>query len=187
MKYTIEYDASVWFPVPATFPADQWADEAAWLSELVSAFEADLGSLTADAQAAVREFGLGARDARVPGTSEILLFCPRTIPVLGVASIYVGSSDDGEALDLDHEASADNRAQLPPSVMEFHTDHLGTGRRAAVVIGAHDPTSAAGRYNYAFEADGGVVTVSGTADGLQEAAMMEPFLDDLVRGIRLES
>ena len=186
MKYTIEYDASVWFPVPETFPSGEFPDERGWLDALVAEFESDLGALTADAQAAVHEFALGARNARVPGTSESFLFCPRSVPVLGIASVYVGSPDDGDTVDLDHEASADDRAQLPPAVQEFRTDNLGIGRRAAVVIGAGDGVSAAGRYNYAFGSDGGIVTVSGTADGLQEAAMMEPFLDELVRGIRLE-
>lgn len=186
MKYTIEYDASLWYPVPAQFPAYEWADEDAWLGGLVAEFEADLGSLNADATAAVHEFARDARSARVPGTSESFLFCPRSVPVLGVASVYIGEWDDPNGLDLEHEASADDRAQLPPTSIDFPSEHLGTGRRAAVVIGARDGVSAAGRYNYAFETEGGVVTVSGTADGLQEAAMMEPFLDDLVRGIRLE-
>jgi hypothetical protein len=187
MKYTIEYDAAVWFPVPAEFPTEEWPDERQWLDSLVREFETDLGALTPDAQAAVHEFAIGARLARVPGTSESFLFCPRSVPVLGVVSVYVNSAENGEALDLEHEASADDRAQLPPATEKFRTEHLGTGRRAAVVIGSSDGLSAAGRYNYAFQSGGGVVTVSGTADGLQEAAMMEPFLDELVRGIRLEA
>ena len=83
MKYTIEYDASAWVPVPERFPTDEWADEAAWLNGLVSTFETDLGSLTADAQAAVREFGLGALTPRVPGTERrsAVLFTT-TIPYL---------------------------------------------------------------------------------------------------------
>ncbi|MBG6238981.1 hypothetical protein IWX78_001960 [Mycetocola sp. CAN_C7] len=184
MKYTIEYDSAAWFPVPESFPDDTWVTEGAWLDSLVADFEADLGNLTDDARAAVHEFAIGARGARVAGTSQTLLFCPRTLPVLGMASIYVGTPDD--VIDLDHEASADHLAQLPPLIEDFATDNLGAGRRAAVVIGASDGSSAAGRYNYAFNRDGCVVTVSGTADGLQDAALMQPFLDGLVRGIRLE-
>jgi hypothetical protein len=187
MKYTIDYDSAAWFPVPAEFPTEIWPTERSWLDDLVADFEGDLGHLTADARAAVHEFALAARSARVPGTSACLLFCPRAIPVVGLASIFVGTPDDDAPLDLDHEASADALAQLPPLVEEFATDHLGVGKRAAVVINASDGTSAAGRYNYAFGKDGCVVTVSGTADRLHDAALMQPFLDQLVRGIRLEA
>ena len=187
MRYTIEYDTAVWFPVPAEFPTGTWHAESNWLDSLVADFESDVGILTEDARAAVHEFAIAARNARVPGASECVLFCPRTLPSLGVASIYVGMPGDDADIDLDHEASADDLAQLPPVVEDFSTEHLGTGRRAAVVIGASERDSAAGRYNYAFERHGCVVTVSGTADGLHEAALMRPFLDELVRGIRLEA
>lgn len=184
MRYTIEYDSAAWFPVPATFPAENWQTEGAWLESLVADFETDVGSLTTDARAAVHEFATAARSARIPGTSAYFLFCPRTLPVLGVASVFIGTSDG--PVDLDHESSADELAQLPPLVEDFATENLGEGRRAAVVLGASDQASAAGRYNYAFDRDGCIVTVSGTADGLQEAALMRPFLDILVHGIRLE-
>lgn len=187
MRYTIEFDSAAWFPLPADFPSETWPTEAAWLDDLVADFESDVGNLTEDARSAIHEFAIAARNARVPGTSASLLFCPRTLPVYGIASIFVGVPDDDRPLDLDHEASADALAQLPPLVEDFATEHLGSGRRAAVVIGASDGTSVAGRYNYAFGKDGCIVTVSGTADRLHDAALMQPFLDQLVRGIRLSA
>jgi len=186
MRYEIPYDAGIWFPVPERFPAGGWADEQAWADGLVAEFEHDLGPLTGDARAAVREFAAMARTQRTPLATECLLFCPRTVPALGVVSIFIGEHD-GEPLDLEHESADDERALLPPTVIEFPTEHLGTGRRAAVVLPSSDPSIAGGRLNYVFEADGVAVAVNGTADSARDAGFMAPFLDELVRGIRVDA
>ena len=186
MRYEIEYDAAVWFPVPAAFPSGPWFDERAWTAELIEAFESDLGDLSDDARAAIAEFAGIARAQRTPLATECLAFCPRGIPALGVANIFVGEHDDAH-LDLADEVGDDERAQLPPTVIEFPTDHLGVGRRAAIVVPSSDPSVAAGRLNYVFDVSGVAVAVSGTADSARDAGYMAPFLDELVRGIRLEA
>jgi hypothetical protein len=186
VKYEIEYDAAVWFPAPAAFPWGPWDDEQAWSDALVEAYEADLGVLTADARAAIGEFAGLARAQRTELATECLLFCPRGIPALGVANIFVGEHEAG-AVDLDHEAGDDERAQLPPTIIEFPTEHLGLGRRAAIVLPSSDPAISAGRLNYVFDAAGITVAVSGTADSARDAGYMAPFLDELVRGIRLDA
>jgi hypothetical protein len=186
VRYEIEYDAAVWFPAPAGFPWGPWADEPSWSDALVDAYEADLGDLTGDARAAIGEFAALARAQRTDLATECLLFCPRGVPALGVANIFVGEHD-GTPFDLDHEAADDDRAQLPPTIIEFPTEHLGVGRRAAIVLPSSDAEIAAGRLNYVFEVAGVAVAVSGTADSARDAGYMAPFLDELVRGIRLEA
>ena len=186
MRYEIEYDAAVWVPAPAAFPWGPWADEAAWTEALVEAYERDLGDLTADARSAIREFAGLARAQRTELATECLLFCPRGVPALGVANIFVGEHDT-EVVDLEHEAGHDERAQLPPTIIDFPTEHLGLGRRAAIVLPSSDPEIAAGRLNYVFDTAGVAVAVSGTADSARDAGFMAPFLDELVRGIRLEA
>jgi hypothetical protein len=186
VKYEIQYDAAVWFPAPAEFPWGPWVDEQAWADALVEAYEADLGDLSADARAAIGEFAALARAQRTELATECLLFCPRGVPALGVANIFVGEHDAGP-FDLDREAADDARAQLPPTLIEFPTGHLGLGRRAAIVLPSSDPETAAGRLNYVFDVAGVAVAVSGTTDSARDAGYMAPFLDELVRGIRLEA
>ena len=185
MKYEIEYDAAIWFPVPVEFPSESWADERAWIDALVSEFESDLGELSDDARAAIGEFAGLARVQRTGLATECLLFCPRSIPSLGVVNIFVGEHDQ-VGLDLDHEAADDDHAQLPPTVIDFPTTHLGVGRRAAIVLPSSEPGISAGRVNYVFDVTGVAVAVSGTTDSARDAGYMIPFLDELVRGIRLE-
>ncbi|MFD4421789.1 hypothetical protein ACFWN7_09825 [Agromyces sp. NPDC058484] len=186
VKYEITYDEGVWYPAPEQFPSAAWPDEASWAAALVDAFEADLGALSEDARAAVREFAVMARLGRTPLATECLLFCPRGIPALGVAHVFIGEHGGGP-LDLDHETAGDERALLPPAVIDFPSEHLGLGRRAAIVLPSSDPGIAAGRLNYVFDVDGLAVAVSGTADSARDAGFMAPFLDELVRGIRIEA
>jgi hypothetical protein len=186
VNYEIPYDAGIWYPAPAQFPAAEWADEASWTEALVEEFERDLGTLDDDARAAVREFATMARAQRTPLATECLLFCPRSVPALGVVSIFIGEHG-AEPLDLEHETAADERALLPPTVIEFPSEHLGLGRRAAVVLPSSEPGIAAGRLNYVFDAGGVAVAVNGTTDSARDAGFMAPFLDELVRGIRVEA
>ena len=186
VKYEIQYDAGIWFPAPEQFPTVEWPDEAAWADALVAEFEADLGTLDDDARAAVREFAVLARAQRTPLATECLLFCPRSVPALGVANIFIGEHD-GEPLDLEHESADDERALLPATVIEFPSEHLGLGRRAAIVLPSSEPGIAAGRLNYVFDAGGVAVAVNGTTDSARDAGLMAPFLDELVRGIRVEA
>ncbi len=191
MRYAITYDRAVWYPVPAAFPHDEWPDAAAWREQLVGEFEADMGELTEDARAAVRDLADSALASRSPAAHEMLLFCPRPLLAFGTASVYVASREDAAALTgrpatatLD-ELVADDDTLLPALVEEFTTEALGSGRRATVVLdGAGDRIG--GGFTYAFERDDTLVLVTGAADGTTEAAMMSGFLDELVRGIRLE-
>lgn len=188
MRYEIPYEAGLWYPAPADFPSGPWADEAEWAQGLVDEFESDLGPLAHDARAAVREFAALARARRTPLADECLLFCPRTLPALGVVLISIGEHGP-ERLDLEYEAADDERALLPPTVIDFPTEHLGVGCRAAIVLPSPDAGSevVAARLNYVFQAEGVVVAVSGTADNARDAGCMAPFLDELVRGIRVEA
>ena len=186
MKYEIQYDAGIWFPVSEQFPSVEWPDEASWTDALVAEFEADLGALDYDARAAVREFAVLARAQRTPLATECLLFCPRSVPALGVVSIFIGDHD-GAPLDLEHESAADERSLLPPTVIDFSSEHLGLGRRAAIVLPSSEPGIAAGRLNYVFDAGGVAVAVNGTTDSARDAGFMAPFLDELVRSIRVEA
>ncbi|HEX6367238.1 MAG TPA: hypothetical protein VF000_13945 [Agromyces sp.] len=186
MKYEIPYDAGIWFPAPEQFPSAEWPDEASWADALAQEFETDLGALDDDARAAVREFAMMARAQRTPLATECLLFCPRSVPALGVVNIFIGEHDGGP-LDLEHESADDERALLPPTVIEFGSDHLGVGRRAAIVLPSSEPGIAAGRLNYVFDAGGVAVAVNGTTDSARDAGFMAPFLDELVRGIRVEA
>ncbi|WP_173923559.1 hypothetical protein [Agromyces sp. Marseille-P2726] len=186
MRYEIPYDEGIWFPAPAQFPTEEWPDETSWADALVDEFEVDLGALDDDARAAVREFALLARAQRTPLATECLLFCPRSVPSLGVVQIFIGEHDGGP-VDLDHESADDERALLPPTVIEFSSDHLGMGRRAAIVLPSSDPSIAAGRLNYVFDTGAVVVAVNGTTDSARDAGLMAPFLDELVRGIRVEA
>ena len=186
MRYEIPYDAGIWFPVPEVFPSGPWPDEEAWADSLVDEFDADLGPLTADARAAVREFALMARAQRTSLATECLLFCPRTMPALGVVQVFIGEHGE-ERVDLEHETADDERAVLPPTVIEFPSEHLGTGRRAAILLPSSDAGIAAGRLNYVFDVDGVVVAINGTTDSARDAGFMAPFLDELVRGIRVEA
>ena len=186
MKYEIQYDAGIWFPAPEVFPTVEWPDEASWADALVADFEADLGTLDDDAKAAVREFAVLARAQRTPLATECLLFCPRSVPALGVVNIFIGEHD-GEPLDLEHESADDERALLPATVIEFPSEHLGLGRRAAIVLPSSEPGIAAGRLNYVFDTGGVAVAVNGTTDSARDAGFMAPLLDELVRGIRVEA
>ncbi len=186
MRYEIPYDAALWFPAPERFPSGRWPDEAAWSDAVVEHFESGLGELTADARSAVREFAALARGRRTPLTTECLLFCPRSMPALGVVNVFIGEHDGG-ALDLVHESGDDEVALLPPTIIEFASEYLGVGRRAAIVLPSSDPELAGGRLNYVFDIDGLAVAVNGTTDSVGEAGLMAPFLDELVRGIRVEA
>ena len=186
MRYEIPYDAGIWFPVPEVFPSGPWPDEEAWADSLVDEFDVDLGPLTADARAAVREFAVMARAQRTPLATECLLFCPRTMPALGVVQVFIGEHGE-ERVDLEHETADDERAVLPPTVIDFPSEHLGTGRRAAILLPSSDAGIAAGRLNYVFDVDGVVVAINGTTDSARDAGFMAPFLDELVRGIRVEA
>ncbi|GAA1941701.1 hypothetical protein [Agromyces allii] len=186
MQYTIDYSTAVWFPAPAEFPTAAFASEGDWLDAFVEEYERDLGELDETARETLREFAAFARAERSPLATEFLLFCPRSIPVLGIAAVHVAPSDPSTPLDLDGAVAIDDRAVLTPTVDDVHAKHLGAGRRAAVVVPSSAPGSVGGRINYAFEHAGCVVVVSASADRLPEASVLLPFVERLVDGIRIE-
>ena len=185
MEYRIDYNSAAWFPVPAEFPADGWADEAQWADAVVQAYVDDLGELPDSFEHAIRDFAVTARAARRALADEYLLFCPRSLPLIGVASVHFEPSDPAGALDLDRAVADDDRALLAPTVTDVQSRHLGRGRRAAVIVGSSADGLVAGRFNYAFEHDGCIVAVSAAADRLPDAGFMLPFVDRLVDGIRV--
>ncbi|ANJ27894.1 hypothetical protein [Agromyces aureus] len=185
MEYAIDYNTAVWFAVPASFPTAEFADEGAWLDAFIGEYERDLGRLQPGPSAALREFAARARAERKPLATEFLLFCPRSIPVLGMVAIHIVPSDPASALDLD-AALADDRALLPPTFDDVQAVHLGAGRRACAVVPSSSEPSAGGRIGYAFERSGAVVIISATADHLPDASLLMTFVERLIDGIRLE-
>lgn len=184
MSYTIEYDSTVWYPVPAAFPFGGWPTETHWLAEFVEMFEKDLGAIPEDGRIALLEFATAALADRPPLVSESLIFCPRVTPVLGLVNVLVVPAD-GDS-DLVEIVSADSRAQFPPTIEEVTTAELGVGARAATIIDSTDGENAAGAFTYAFTQADQLVVIGGTADRIPDATAMLPFLERLVEGIRLE-
>ncbi|GAA5196501.1 hypothetical protein [Microbacterium jejuense] len=191
MRYAISYDRGAWYPVPTGFPTAEWADVAEWREGLIADFEEDTGSLDDDARDAVRELADTARAAHNPRASEVLLFCPRRLLEFGIASVYCGTFEDVAAMlgrpvteSLD-ELVRDDAAEIPPVVVPFETAELGEGRRAAIVL-ADEDGRAEGAFNYVFRRDDHLVFVTAVADRIGAGAIMLPFVDELVRGIRLE-
>ncbi len=183
--YRLDYDSSLWRPIPASFPFADWPTTESWIGELVDDFERDLGALSDEGRDALVEFARAALLDRSPEVTESLLFSPRILPVLAIGNVLIVEVDDDEEVDLHSVTSDDPRAQSAPAVEDFATEFLGTGARAAVIIESSDDRYAGGSFNYAFRRDGLVVFVSIATERVADAGLMLPFADQLVRGIRL--
>lgn len=178
IEYRVDYDDSVWLPIPDGDPESLGA-------ELIARFEHARGSLPDDIRDLLRELAVGVSLMRTKTTGHQLLFCPPALaPAFAVLGLNVLESD--AQIDLEKEVQHDPSAVLFPNVETIMSDYWGTGKRAAVVTDSTIEGAQGGRLNYAFQRDENLLIASATADRIGYATVMMPHADRLVTSVRME-
>lgn len=177
IPYHLDYDDSVWLPVPSE-PTEQWPDE------LVEHYRSGLGGMSPALADALRRVAETATAMRTELTGQLLVFCPPHLaPAIGFVGVQVVEDAD---TGLDEAVLDDPAGVLLPNVEDVTDPYWGDGRRAAVVTDSSKPGIQGGRFNYAFRRSDSLLIATAIADTIPYATTMLAHSDRLVTAVRLE-
>ncbi|MHC2999886.1 hypothetical protein [Microbacterium sp. HJ5] len=177
IPYHLDYDDSVWLPVPEQ-PTEEWPDE------LVAHYTRGLGGMSPTLADALRRVAETATAMRTELTDQLLVFCPPHLaPAIGFVGVQVVEDPD---TGLDDAVAGDPTGVLLPNVEAVADEYWGEGRRAAIVTESSKPGIQAGRFNYAFRRADSLLVATAIADTIPYATTMLAHSDRLVTSTRLE-
>lgn len=186
MIIEMQLPQATWSGLPAQFPTDPGQSPDEWFDELLGAYAAAHGELTADQVGGLRDMVGEARAQISDRDVATLLFRPLTVPVSAVVHVQLAAVEPGTADAIAHALLPDVPMALPPRIDAVEHETFGAGRKGTFLAGElMGGDRAVGGVSYAFAADGIVVHVFTGPLPPAALGLLEAPLDEVVASMRL--